>query len=741
MKKVLFISTTLILGSMGLYAQQRTDSLKLVQLEEVVVSTTRAGKNAPIAHSNLNEAQIKNDNAARNIPFVLQTLPSVVAYSEDGTGVGNTSYRIRGTDANRINVTLNGLPLNNPESQEVYWVNIPDLSNSLQSIQVQRGVGTATNGAASFGGSISLQTTGSKPDAYGLASTAIGSYNTFVSSIAAGTGIMKNGLSIDGRYSRVTGDGYIRNGKVDHKTGYATVAHFTDKQMLRFVYINAIQHTGITWEGVDPETMAIDRRFNIAGQYTDEAGNIRYYDNETDNYYSNIAQAIYTRQLNSNLTLNGNFSYNNGYGYYENYKTKQNLEEKFGLPPQVIDGVTYKKSDVIRRKLLSNNLYVGILNLTYQKDKLSLSGGGMYSYFEGSHYGKLPWVMFNNNIPINYEWYREEATKRDMNAFVKAEYRLIDGAERLTLFGEVQNRYIDYRMKGTDDDMADLSKNYYFNFFNPKIGLSYSFDDFNEVYASLGISNREPLRADLKELHKGNRNVESERLFDYEFGYRYANTTFSFDANFYYMDYRDQLVQTGKLSDTGYKLQENVPDSYRMGVELSAAYTPVKWLRLDANTALSRNKINNYTAYFKTYDNMEDWNVVEQKSEFFKSTNISFSPTVVGSGIITVIPMKDLNFSLVNKYVGKMYYDNTSNKDNQLDDYFVANFIAGYSFQANKIGKIELQFFINNVFNKEYVANAWVSTEKFADGSKPSVYKGLFPQAPRNIMARVGISF
>lgn len=740
MKKELLI-LLLATGGLCANAQQKTDSLKQVQLDEVVVSATRVGQNAPVAYSNMNEQQIKNDNVGKNLPFVLQTLPSVVAYSEGGTGIGNTSFRIRGTDANRINVTLNGMPLNNPESQEVFWVNLPDLSNSLKSIQIQRGVGTATNGAASFGASISLETTGSRSEAYGEASTAIGSYNAFISTIAAGTGVMKNGLSLDGRFSRTTGDGYIRNGKVDHKIGYVSLSHYTDKQLIRAIYMNGIQHTGITWNGISPADMEkYGRRYNNTGKYEDDADNIHFYDNDTDNYYSNIVQLLYSRHLTDKLTLNANLSYNNGYGYYENYKTDQKLKSKYGLDSQVVNGVTYEKSDVIRRKLLSNNFYSGNLNLNYTTDKLNITGGGMYSYFDGSHYGKLPWVKYNENISPDYRWYTEEATKRDMNVFAKAEYSPM---ENLSLFGEVQYRYIDYRMKGNDDDMINITQNHYYSFFNPKIGASYRFMDKNEVYVSFGISNREPLRADLKEDMKMKRpTMSSERLYDYEFGYRYASSVFSFDANFYYMDYKDQMVATGELSDSGYKLQENVDDSYRMGVELSAAYTPLKWLRLDANTTLSRNKIKNYTARYNVYENPDSWTIVERKEELLKSTDISYSPTVVGSGIITFIPVEKLSFSFIGKYVGKMYFDNTASKEKQLDDYFVINFMAGYTFPVQKIGEVDLQFFVNNVFDKRYIGNAVTyGTYKYADGSPDFHDNYLFPQAPCNIMAKVGIRF
>ncbi|MDR2950380.1 MAG: TonB-dependent receptor [Prevotella sp.] len=740
MKKVFITLSAFLIGGIGVFAQQKADSLKVVKLDEVVVSATRVSQDAPIAYSNITEMQIKQDNAARNIPSILQTLPSVVAYTEGGTAVGNMSYCIRGTDANRINVTLNGMPLNNPESQEVYWVNLPDLSNSLQSMQIQRGVGTSTNGAASFGASISMQTLGGRPKPYGDLSTAYGQYNTFLVSGAVGTGIMKNGLSLDARFSHVQSDGYIRNGKVDHKNIYAALSHYSDKQLIRLIYMNGIQHTGITWEGIDPGMLDIDRRYNPAGQYTDENGNIRYYDNETDNYYSNIGQLVYTRYLTPSLTFNANLSYNHGYGYYENYKVDRKFSE-FGLDNQVVEGTTYKKSDIIRRKLMMNHLYVGGLNLKYEREKFGLTIGGMYSYYDGEHYGRLLWAKHNQDIPEGYEWYRNEADKKDINAYFKAEYRPV---ENFSLFAEVQERYIDYRMKGIDDDLADLTNNNYYNFINPKGGLSFRFAGYNEIYGSFGISNREPLRADLKESLKGGgvRSITSERLYDYELGYKYANSIVAFSANFYYMNYKDQLVQTGKLNDTGYKLQENVPDSYRTGIELALSYTPTYWLRMDGNLTLSRNKIKNYTVFYDYYDNQSDWNYLGQVSQTYKSTDISFSPKVVGSFMITFKPFEkeDISFSFINKYVGKMYYDNTSNSENRLSDYLVTDFVASYTLDASRVGKFDFQFYINNLASIKYNANAWVDTSKFEDGTQ-AVYKGVFPQAGANLMGRIRYRF
>lgn len=740
MKKEIFTSIALLAG-FSVVAEEVPDSLQQVKLGEIIVSATRVGQGTPIAYSNMNSKEIKETNTAKNIPYILQTLPSVVAFSEDGSGVGNTSLRIRGTDATRINVTLNGMPLNNPETQEVYWVNIPDISNSLQNIQIQRGVGSSTNGAGAFGASISLKTVGGRPETYGEASSAIGSYNTITSSITAGTGVMKNGLSVDARFSRITGDGYIRNGKVNHRGAYAALSYYTDNQLIRLSYIHGVQHTGITWEGITPEQMAEDRKYNPAGKYKDEAGNTLYYDNETDNYYSDIIQLTYSNQLSDRFSLNAGLSYNNGYGYYENYKRNQKFKN-FLLPEQTVNDSTYSSSDLIRRKAMKNGFYAGNFTLNYDFEKLSLVGGISFSHFDGDHFGRLLWVKYNENIPSNYEWYFNNGKKNDYNAFIKAGYNLTD---KVSLFGDIQYRYVDYRMKGMDDDLEEIKNNNYYSFFNPKAGISYHING-HEIYGSVAVANREPLRADLKESVKGgnSQDIKPERMFDYEIGYKYSNGRTSFNANLYYMYYKNQMVQTGKLNDTGYKLMENVPSSYRAGIELMGAYEFNKWLRLDANVTFSSNKIKDYTAYFDLYETVNDYydenEIIGQDAENFGKSDISFSPNVISSGIISFTP-KSFRFSLIGKYVGKQYLDNTSNENRRLDDYFIANFTAGYTFKTNKIGEIDLQFFVNNVFSKKYVANGYASTVRFADDSPESSWIGLYPQATRNVMAKLGIRF
>ena len=722
-----------------LQAEDGVDSLKQVKLDEVVVSSIRANKNTPVAFTSFSEKEIKKENAVKSIPYLLQTLPSVVSFSEDGSGVGNTSLRIRGVDASRINVTLNGMPLNNPESQEVYWVDFPDISNDLQSMQVQRGVGTSSNGTASMGGSISLSTSGARPNPYGEVNGSLGSYNTYLYNISAGTGIRKNGLSLDARYSQVRGDGYIRNGKVDHQGIYAALSYYGNKDLFRLSYLHGTEHTGITWNGISPEEMAVNRRYNSAGEYTDDDGNTQYYQNETDNYYSDIFQGIYSRLLSDKLTLNTTLSYNHGYGYYEDYETDMDLDSEYGLSDQIVDGVTYSSSDVIDRKLMKNDFYVINASLTYHKDKLSLTGGAMASLYDGNNYGRIRWVKYNQNIPSGYEWYLNKNKKYDYNVFGKASYTF---SSQFSAFADVQYRYVDYRLSGMDDDFVDIRSNNYYSFFNPKIGLNYHLDKENrlgDVYVSASVANREPLRADLKEGIKGgnNKQIRPERLFDYELGYRINKTTYAFNANLYYMNYKNQMVQTGKLNDVGYKLMENVDKSYRAGIELAGSYMPIKWVKLDANVTFSQNKIKNYTAYFDNYN--DDWVVDGQISEFHKKTNICFSPDVISSAVISLMPVRGVNISIIEKYVSKQYLDNTSNNKTSIPEYFFTNMVVGFTHKVKGLGEMELQAYVNNVFSRKYVANGWSDADY--EGGEKTYWIGYYPQAERNFMTRLSLRF
>ena len=719
------------------------DTLKSIELQEIIVSGTRVGPKTAFSYKNLTETDIIMYNAGKNIPAILQNSPSIVSFSEDGVGVGNTQFRIRGSDATRINVTLNGMPLNNPETQEVIWVNLPHLAGTLQSIQIQRGVGTSTSGSAPMGASISLQTKGASSNAYGEQTTMVGSYSTFLSGSAAGTGVLSNGLSLDARYSRVFGNGYIRNGSVDHTNLYLLLSHYSDKQLISLGYMKGVQHTGITWEGVSKEQMGdpeYGRRYNPAGEYYDEAGNRHYWNNETDNYYSDILQITYIRELTGSCSLNAGLNYNHGWGYYENYRYNRKFSD-FGLDPQTVEGITYKRSDFLRRRFMDNDFYMANIGLNYSKDNAGLIFGGMMSHYRGDHFGKLPWIKHNENIQEGYEWYQNLGKKLEFNIYGKAFYDL---NEKISLFGDLQYRHIDYAFSGRDSDLMKLNGDFDYNFFNPKGGLFWQLDNLNQCYASLSVGQREPLRADLKDGIKGDGTtpIKAERVIDYELGYRYEKQAkVKLGANLYFMNYHNQMVQTGKLSDIGYKLMENVKRSYRAGVELEA--TLLLWgerVRIDANTTFSRNKIFNYTAWLDHYDNREYDNLMGQLAKEYAETDISFSPNIISSVAIGWKPVKALYLNLLNKYVSRQYMDNTSDSEKSIDPYFVSDLSVGYRFEKVSGRTIDLQCFINNLFDREYVANGWASTDSFADGSSIN-WIGYYPQATRNYMVRLTVSF
>ena len=712
------------------------DSLRNLQLEDVYIIGNRAGSQTPVAQTNLEGKQIQALTLANNIPYVLWMTPSLVATSENGTASGNTYMRIRGTDASRINVTLNGIPLNNPESQDVFWVDVPDMASALQTIQVQRGVGTSVNGAGAFGASINMTTRvpGMKP--YVESATTVGSYGTFQENIAAGTGVIGNGYSFDLRYSKLNSDGYIRNGWCDHESLFASFAKRFNKGAFRFNYIYGKEQTGITWEGISQEKFNADPTYNPAGLKPD--GN--YYDNQSDNYWQHHFQFFYTQELTDNLLLSAGLNYTNGYGYYEEYKIGKSFAE-MGIPDQIVDGVTYSSSDLIRRKNMANGFYTGNLNLQYRKNGLNLQGGGMYTYYNGDHYATLRWVQDKTNIPANYEWVRNHASKTDANVFTKAEYDLGNG---LNAYLDLQYRYVDYVLKGLDDDdMQDMSQHRTWNFFNPKGGIFYEINADQNVFASVAVAHREPGRADVKDARKSGSttDIKAERLTDFEFGYTFDNKVWMASANVYFMDYKDQLVPTGKLNDVGYVLMSNVAKSYRTGIELQAGYKPCKCLQIDANATFSRNRIVDYTAWYETYDNSSDWGSAAQISQHFNEIKLPNSPEIIAALSVSYMPVEKVRLNIVSKYVDQQYYTNTQNEDLKLPAYNQTDLSANYDFRL--FGRADATFgvYVNNVFSTKYACNAWGYEAHFANGDPTYTEKGLYVVAPRNYLAKFTVKF
>lgn len=746
MKKV-FSIVLLSLIAFGAHAQ--------VELNEIVVTSTRATQKTPVAQVTLNSKEIKENNVRVDVPQLIELSPSVVSSSESGISTGNTSFRIRGTDATRTNITLDGVPLNDGESQAVFWVNMPDLTSSLNSIQIQRGVGASSNGPGAFGATVSLQSALPSNQPYAEVTSVAGAYNTFHNSIRLGTGRLGEHFSFDARYSNVQSDGYIERSWSNHQSIFASGAWQNGRTLIKATVLYGEQHTGISWNGVPGYAIdslryprfdagvpgynpGINRRYNPAGEHLDNDGNIRYYDNQSDNY----KQAHYILQgvtkLGAGWNMAAGLHLTRGTGYYEEYKLKRKLVE-YGLPNIIMGSDTIKKSDLIRNKLMSNYFYGGTFSVNYTTQRLQWSIGGAANRYDGDHYGKVLWLRYNVGRVLDNEWYRNNGTKDDYNVYSKATWQLTNV---ISLYGDVQYRHIDYVMEGIDDDLAELDQAHHFDFVNPKGGVFLRFNPNHQAYASFSVANREPSRADFKDASKyGSRETpRSERLYDTEVGYKYTGRAASFGLNFYYMNYKDQLVLTGKMSSVGYPIMQNVAKSHRAGIELMAGVDLFRPLRLEGNLTLSRNKIKDFVAYTDQYSNSSDWEAIEQRVEYLGETNISFSPDITGSAQVRYQLHKNLSFLLVGRYVDAQYYDNTSSADRRLDDYFVSNFRTDYTLRVGG-ATISMQLLVNNLLNKEYITSAWVYRAVFANGDADYIENGFLTQAKRHLIAKLVVAF
>jgi len=707
--------------------------------DEVVVSSTRANTRMPIAQSTMNKEDVKNNNTY-DVPYLLEMMPSVVATSEGGTGIGNTSLRIRGTDMTRINVTVNGIPLNDAESQGVYWVDLPDFASSVDNVQVQRGVGTSTNGAGAFGATVNFQTTTLDADPYAGVDLLGGSYNTLKTTARIGSGLIDNHFTFDGRYSQIHSDGYIERGGSDHKSMFVSAAYHDEKNIVRFNAIYGEEHTAITWEGTPDFMMNVDRRYNPAGEYTNMFGVTSFYKDQKDNYWQTHYQLITSHSFSDNLTVNATFHLTDGKGYYEEYKDDKNFNQYYGLPYLVAGNDTVMYGDFIHRKWMNNAFYGSIFSLIYRQSNFELTFGGAWNRYDGDHFGRIMWAEYYPGLPKDYEWYRNNGLKTDWNTYAKM---LLQINDFINVFADVQYRGIRYKIKGIDSYRKNIDRNNNWNFFNPKTGFIVNLNSSNEIYSSFGIANREPSREDIK-AYRGDEILrpKPERLYDFELGYKFNCQMLAINANLYYMKYKDQLVLTGELTDVGYAVMANVPNSYRTGIELSFGIKPADWMSVELNTTLSKNIIKDYTNYANLTDNTTDWGETGLTvTEYIGKSTISFSPSVVGAGKLTVMPVKNWNLAWTTKYVSKQYIDNTQNSNRMLDSYFVNNFSTRYDIKLKGSKSIYIQGLINNVLNVKYSSNAWVYRTLFQSGEPEYVEIGYYPQATRNFLVRLGIEF
>ncbi len=723
------LSAVLCALSLCAAAQEKTE-----RLDSVVVSASRAGSNTPVSYENVGKEALRQANPMHSLPMALNLLPSVVTYNEGGTGLGNSAMTIRGSKGSQINVTLNGITLNDAESQEVFWVNIPSLSSLISSVQVQRGLGTSANGAGAFGASINMNTAFVSPEPWVSADISGGSYNTFITTVSGSTGRSRKGWYGTAAYSHGSTDGYIRNAFVRSHSAFVTLGWLGRRNSVRFTWLMGTQRSGITWDGIELEQYYKDRRYNGAGEYYDEKGNVYYYDNQTDNYTQHHLQANYTHSFTQGLylTVTANYTYGNGYDEY--YKVNKKLVN-YGFPKEL------GRSDLIYQKRMENSLLVGQAQVKYTRGRWNASAGVSESGYLGIHNGKVLWAkQLGADYPYaQLNWYDNSALKLDFSVFARAEYKPLDW---LTAYADLQYRGLDYRLEGTDDDWLEyggaeadkLSYKRDWNFFNPRAGVTAAWG-WHKLYASVALGHREPGRGDIKDNVKGEASpISPERMLDVEAGYAFASGRFSASANLYFMEYWDMLLETGRLSSSGYAIKENVPRAWRRGVELCAGWEPLRWLRLDGNATLSMNQIADYTSYIP-YSDYSGTHAVH-----YGKTTMLMSPSLIGMARLTLRPWKGGQVALDAKYVGKQFLDNSMRSEMAIPAYWVANLSVGHTFTWGGGKQLGITAYVNNLFNRIYYASGW-RWESY-DPSTGQVYTGIgvYPQAPCNFMVKLSLS-
>ena len=717
---------TSILFFLPLFLAAQTDSVPLNEdslrrsalfLEPVEVIAIRASENAPFAKTTITSAAIKSSNLGQDLPFILNQTPSVVINSDAGNGVGYTGIRIRGSDATRINMTINGIPYNDAESQGLFFVNLPDLASSVSDIQIQRGIGTSSNGAGAFGASMNFSTNEVNLDAYGELNNSAGSFNTWKNTIKAGSGLINGHFTVDARLSKISSDGFIDRATTDLSSFYVSGAYITDNTSIRVNVLSGKERTYQAWNGIPEADLHNNRRANYSG--TEKPG--EPYDNETDNYQQDHYQLFFNHRFSDDLSFNTAFFLTKGKGYYENYKAGESYAD-YGLSDFIIGNDTLAQTDLVRRLWLDNDYFGQILSLRYKHSRGLLTVGGGWNRYNGKHFGEVTWAQAG--FPVNFRWYDLRSKKTDVNAYAKYEYRIATG---LQLFGDLQYRDVVYNLGGFRDNPTLFINNHY-HFVNPKLGITYNFDR-TRMYASYAFASKEPNRDDFEA--GAEQQPEPEKMHDIEAGVETKFNRYSWSANVYYMKYRDQLIPTGKINDVGAYTRINIPDSYRAGIELQGSVTLAKWLAFSANLALSRNKVQNFTEYYDDYDNGG------QKSVYRGSTDIAFSPSVTGGAGISIEPFENARIALLSKYVSRQYLDNTSMKSRSLDPYYVQDARVSYSLPNRLFKSTDLILQVNNVFNKKYEANGYTFSYLY-DGSL-TTENFYFPMAGTNFMFAVNI--
>ena len=712
-----------------------------VDIEQINIIANRLSKDSPFSYTEVGEEGIAVKNLAQDIPFLLEHTPSMVVTSDAGAGVGYTGMRLRGSDATRINVTINGVPVNDSESHGVFWVNLPDFGSSVQNVQIQRGVGSSTNGAASFGGTVALQTSHVSEKPFAKISGTYGSYDTRKLSVEAGTGLMKSGFSVDGRYSLIHSDGYVDRARADLDSWFVSAAKIGDNYSLRLNAFAGNEKTYQSWWGVPESRLggnsdALTNHYftNLGVTYetvsdsinlfnSDRRYNYYQYDNQVDDYGQDHLQLIYNVQANERIALNATLHYTKGQGFFEEYKVDQTLLD-YGISD------SGERSDLVRRRWLDNDFYGMIGNIDYQlNDNMNWLTGFGFNRYVGDHFGEV--ISVGNSFSSFTQedpYYFSDAEKNDFNIYTKLNYSLSD---KLKMYGDLQLRQIAYQTAGIDNDAVPIDVDESYTFFNPKVGLNYQLTPQDQMYASYAQANREPVRSDFTDA-VGTSIPKPERLHDFELGYRRASTTYSFEANLFYMAYTDQLVVTGAVNDVGGAVRTNVDKSFRRGLELAFQWQVNQKLSISPNVTWSQNKIDAFTDIVIDYS---DFSFVEDSKS---NTDIALSPNFIFGNRISYQPSDGLNLSLLNKYVSQQYLDNTSNDSRTLDAYFVNDLVASYAVKNTLVKDLTIKLLVNNVLSERYSSNGYTFSYIFGDLITENFY---YPQAERHVLLGLDISF
>lgn len=700
---------------------------------KVFVNALRVDESTPMAYENYTREEIEERNLGQDMPSLLSVTPSAVSTSDAGTGIGYSALRIRGVDQTRINVTINGIPLNDAESHGVFWVDLPDLASSVENIQIQRGVGTSTNGAAAFGSSINIRTTGMEPDPHGELNTTLGSFNTRKANVSLGSGLMDSGWQFEGRLSKIASDGYIDRAWSDLKSFYLSGSKQWENSLLRADVFSGEEHTYQAWYGVPEARLEEDRTYNPAGQEKEGEP----YDNQTDNYQQDHYQLHYTHRIAGNWSANASLHYTYGRGYYEEYHADEALND-YGIGPVRVGGETVNQSDLVRQLWLDNHFYGAVWSTDYRREgEWTLTMGGGYNEYRGSHFGEVVWARFAGKSDVNERYYDNDAFKTDFNSYLKMNYHL--GTD-WNVFADAQVRHITYEFLGVDTQpvpgggqrVVDVEQTDRLTFFNPKAGVVYRPADNHRLYASLSVGNKEPTRDEYVNSTPENR-PGPERLYDWEAGYRGTWNNFYASVNLYYMDYRDQLILTGEVNDVGAYVRQNVPESYRAGIELQGSYRISPDLEWSANATFSRNKIDRYTYFL---DNLDSGG---QQAVVYEDVDIAFSPSFIGNSILSY-RSGGFQGEWTAKYVSRQYLDNTETRSRSLDPYLVNDLRFSYHFtEFSFMRGLEATLQVNNVLNEMYESNGY--TFGYISGGERQYFNYYYPQAGRHFMLELSMRF